>query len=90
VLALGVGMARVLGKGDSGMSGFGIITLCSLWPIALVLGAALLFSWTGNYMTPEQHAALAHTAAATEGPATSTCLPWSARTSSTPVSPCCR
>jgi len=67
VLALGVGMARVLGKGDSGMSGFGIITLCSLWPIALVLGAALLFSWTGHYMTPEQYAAAAHTATATEG-----------------------
>ncbi|HET8647849.1 MAG TPA: DUF1538 family protein, partial [Vicinamibacteria bacterium] len=58
VLALGVGMARVLGKGDTGMSGFGIITLCSIWPIVLVLGAALLFSWTGMYMTPEQFAAL--------------------------------
>jgi uncharacterized protein DUF1538 len=58
VLALGVGMARVLGKGDTGMSGFGIITLCSIWPIALVLGAALLFSWTGMFMTPAQFAAL--------------------------------
>ena len=59
VLALGVGMARVLGKGDTGMSGFGIITLCSIWPIALVLAAALLFSWTGMFMTPAQFAALA-------------------------------
>jgi hypothetical protein len=58
VLALGVGMARVLGKGDTGMSGFGIITLCSIWPIALVLAAALIFSWGGLYMTPEQFAAL--------------------------------
>jgi hypothetical protein len=58
VLALGVGMARVLGKGETGMSGFGIITLCSIWPIVLVLAAALLFSWTGMFMTPEQFAAL--------------------------------
>jgi hypothetical protein len=59
VLALGVGMAKVLGKGDSGMSGFGIITLCSIWPIALVLAAALICSWTGNYMSPAEYAALA-------------------------------
>jgi uncharacterized protein DUF1538 len=59
VLALGVGMARVLGKGDSGMSGFGIITLCSIWPIALVLAVSLGFAYTGHYMTPEQHASLA-------------------------------
>lgn len=64
VLALGVGMARVLGKGETGMSGFGIITLCSIWPIALVLGAALVFSWTGMFMTPAQFAALPHAAAA--------------------------
>jgi hypothetical protein len=63
VLALGVGMARVLGKGDTGMSGFGIITLCSIWPIALVLAAALVFSWTGTFMTPEEYAALAPAAA---------------------------
>jgi hypothetical protein len=64
VLALGVGMAKVLGKGDSGMSGFGIITLCSIWPIALVLAAALFCSWTGAYMTPAQYASLATTAGA--------------------------
>jgi hypothetical protein len=70
VLALGVGMARVLGKGDTGMSGFGIITLCSIWPIALVLAAALLFSWTGMFMTPEQYAALPAAAAAAGGGST--------------------
>jgi hypothetical protein len=63
VLALGVGMARALGKSDTGMSGFGIITLCSIWPIAIMMGAALLFSWTGMIMTPEQHAAFAQAAA---------------------------
>jgi hypothetical protein len=72
VLALGVGMARVLGKGDTGMSGFGIITLCSIWPIALVLAAALVFSWTGWFMTPAQYAALP--AAATAAAAGSTNL----------------
>ncbi|HEX6737559.1 MAG TPA: DUF1538 domain-containing protein, partial [Vicinamibacteria bacterium] len=35
------------------------ITLCSIWPIALVLAASLAFSWTGAYMTPEQYAAIA-------------------------------
>lgn len=66
VLALGVGMARVLGKGDSGMSGFGVITLCSIWPIALVLAVALVLSWTGSYMTPEEHAAFVQGAATTD------------------------
>jgi hypothetical protein len=67
VLALGVGMARALGKSDTGMSGFGIITLCSIWPIALVMGVALIFSWGGFILTPEAHAALAQTATAAEG-----------------------
>jgi uncharacterized protein DUF1538 len=70
VLALGVGMARVLGKGETGMSGFGIITLCSIWPIALVLGAGLVISWTGTIMTPEQFAALAPRAVGIEGAGT--------------------
>jgi hypothetical protein len=64
VLALGVGMARALGKSDTGMSGFGIITLCSIWPIALVMATALIFSWGGFTLTPEAHAALTQTAAA--------------------------
>jgi hypothetical protein len=69
VLALGVGMAKVLGKGSSGMSGFGIITLCSIWPIALVLAAALLFSVTGSYMSAAEYAeaAAATASTATEG-----------------------
>jgi len=64
VLALGVGMARALGKSDTGMSGFGIITLCSIWPIALVMGAALICSWAGIIVTPDQYAALKAAAAA--------------------------
>lgn len=58
VLALGVGMARALGNSDTGMSGFGIITLCSIWPIVLVLAVALGLSWTGAYMTPAEYASL--------------------------------
>jgi hypothetical protein len=57
VLALGVGMARALGNSDTGMSGFGIITLCSIWPIALVLALALILATTGGFMTPDQYAA---------------------------------
>jgi hypothetical protein len=67
VLALGVGMARALGKSDTGMSGFGIITLCSIWPIALVMGAALVCSWAGIVVTPDQYAALKAAAAAVTG-----------------------
>jgi hypothetical protein len=71
VLALGVGMARALGNSDTGMSGFGIITLCSIWPITLVLAAALTLSWTGAYMSPAEFeaakAAAAGAAASAEG-----------------------
>ncbi|HRZ86753.1 MAG TPA: DUF1538 domain-containing protein [bacterium] len=58
VLALGVGMAAVLGKGETGMSGFGIITLCSIWPIACVLSYTLVCSWGGFYLTPQEYAAI--------------------------------
>jgi hypothetical protein len=69
VLALGVGMARALGNSDTGMSGFGIITLCSIWPIVLVLIVALGVSWTGTYMTPAAYASMqaSGAAAAAEG-----------------------
>lgn len=45
VLALGIGISRVVGAGESGTTtGFGVVTLASLFPIlsVLVLGAALL------------------------------------------------
>lgn len=41
VLALGVGISAAAGKGDSGLSGFGIVTLASLFPIAGVMFLAL-------------------------------------------------
>lgn len=37
VLALGIGVCRIVSSGDSGGSGFGIVTLASLFPIIAVL-----------------------------------------------------
>ena len=53
VLSLGIGIAAAAGKGDSGLSGFGIVTLASLFPIIGVLLLSLYISYTltpaGNY-----------------------------------------
>jgi len=38
VLSLGIGIAAAAGKGGDGMSGFGIVTLASLFPILAVMG----------------------------------------------------
>lgn len=46
VLSLGIGIAAAAGKGDSGLSGFGIVTLASLFPIAGVMLLALYISFT--------------------------------------------
>lgn len=51
VLSLGIGIAAAAGKGDSGLSGFGIVTLASLFPIIGVLLLTLYVSWT---VTPEE------------------------------------
>lgn len=44
VLALGIGISRVVGAGDGASGGFGVVTLASLFPIAtvLILGIAFL------------------------------------------------
>ncbi len=46
VLALGIGVASAVGKGDSTLSGFGIVTLASVFPIlgVLLLGGILSLS----------------------------------------------
>ncbi len=44
VLALGVGISTAAGKGSGGLSGFGIVTMASLFPIAGVLFLALYVS----------------------------------------------
>jgi len=38
VLALGIGVCRILGDGDTSNAGFGIVTLASLFPILAVFG----------------------------------------------------
>lgn len=41
VLALGVGVSRATGRADTGLAGFGIVTLASLFPVIAVLGLGL-------------------------------------------------
>ncbi|MFP6740025.1 MAG: DUF1538 domain-containing protein [Alphaproteobacteria bacterium] len=50
VLALGVGIASAAGKGDSSLSGFGIGTLASLFP---VIGVQSLALYVSQITTPE-------------------------------------
>jgi hypothetical protein len=56
VLSLGIGIAAAAGKGDSGLSGFGIVTLASLLP---VLGVLLLAFHAAGTFTPAEIAAAA-------------------------------
>lgn len=51
VLSLGIGVASAVGKGESTLSGFGIVTLASLFPI---MGVSLLGLWLHSSTTPEQ------------------------------------
>ena len=51
VLALGIGIANAAGKGGDSLSGFGIVTLASLFPIIAVMSLALYVS---SQFTPEQ------------------------------------
>jgi len=51
VLSLGIGIAAAAGKGNSGLSGFGIVTLASLFPIIGVLLLSLYVSYT---VTPDE------------------------------------
>jgi hypothetical protein len=48
VLALGIGVAAAVGRGDSKLQGFGIVTLASLLPIACVLLVSLLVTPTSG------------------------------------------
>ena len=51
VLSLGIGIANAAGKGDSSLSGFGVVTVASLFPILAVLCLAIFVSLT---IIPEQ------------------------------------
>jgi hypothetical protein len=64
VLSLGIGIAAAAGKGRSSLSGFGIVTLASLYPI---IGVEIMAMVIAELVTPEEIIA----AAATAGHATS-------------------
>ena len=48
VLSLGIGISAAAGKGGSGLSGFGIVTLASLFPVLGVLLLALYVAATSD------------------------------------------
>lgn len=50
VLALGIGIASSAGKGNSSLSGFGIVTLASIFPI---IGVMILAIYVSFVVTPE-------------------------------------
>ncbi|MEX2365717.1 MAG: DUF1538 domain-containing protein, partial [Pseudohongiellaceae bacterium] len=50
VLSLGIGIAHAAGKGEDSLSGFGIVTLASLFPIVAVM---LLTLYLTTQLTPE-------------------------------------
>ena len=60
VLSLGIGIAAAVGNGESGLSGFGIVTLASLFPIT---GVLLLTLFIVNTVTPAEIIASAQAAA---------------------------
>lgn len=69
VLSLGIGIAAAAGKGDSGLSGFGIVTLASLFPVA---GVLLLLVYASATLPPESIIA----AAQSQSGAIAGDLPW--------------
>ena len=70
VLSLGIGISAAAGKSDSGLSGFGIVTLASLFPI---LGVMLLAVYVASTVTPAEIIEAARLAASA---AQDVQLPW--------------
>ncbi|HEY5717795.1 MAG TPA: DUF1538 domain-containing protein [Motiliproteus sp.] len=60
VLSLGIGIAAAAGKGGNGMSGFGIVTLASLFPILAVMSLAV---YVHSTTSPAEIIAAANSAA---------------------------
>ena len=60
VLSLGIGIANAAGKGTSSLSGFGVVTMASLFPILAVLILAIFVSFS---VTPEEIIAVAASSA---------------------------
>ena len=74
VLSLGVGIAAAAGKGESSLSGFGIVTLASIFPIIAV---QILAIFIAQIASPDEIIAKA---ASIVAPAAIIAEPWSART----------
>ncbi len=55
VLALGIGVCRIIGDEKAGGSGFGIVTLASLFPILAVLGLSLFHYSAKDYYGAENY-----------------------------------
>ena len=66
VLSLGIGIANAAGKGQSSLSGFGVVTLASLFPILAVLILAIFMSLTITPGEIQQAAQLASAAVSVE------------------------
>lgn len=66
VLSLGIGIANAAGKGQSSLSGFGVVTLASLFPILAVLILAIFMSFTVTPGEIQQAAQLASAAVSVE------------------------
>lgn len=55
VLALGIGVCRILGDGDTSNAGFGIVTLASLFPILAVLLLGFYHYLSEDYVGAEHY-----------------------------------
>ncbi|MEM1432598.1 MAG: DUF1538 domain-containing protein [Pseudomonadota bacterium] len=55
VLALGIGVCRIVGQGDSSTDGFGIVTLASLFPVLAVLLLGTAHYTFGDYYGAENY-----------------------------------
>jgi hypothetical protein len=71
VLSLGIGIAAAAGKGENNLSGFGIVTLASLFPIIGVLSLGTYLS-----LTTDPQAIIAGATAASAAAQEAVALPW--------------
>ena len=76
VLSLGIGIANAAGKGGGTLSGFGIVTMASLFPILAVLCLSLYVYTTVPVETILAQAAQTAEAAASATPAWHELTPW--------------
>jgi hypothetical protein len=65
VLAIGIGVSAATSQEDNPLSGFGIVTLASLFPALAVMLLAVIVSWSGTETVAAPH--LAHTPTWQEG-----------------------